>query len=83
MYLGLNSYSHDSAACIMNEQGKIIAAAEEERFNQKKHYSGFPENAIKFCLKEAGVSTQELKGVAVGWSTKELFFDRILKEYLT
>jgi len=81
-YLGLNAYSHDSSACIVDEQGNIIAAVEEERFRQIKHYSLFPENAIKFCLKEANISPEDLKGIAVGWDTKELFFDRIIKEYM-
>lgn len=81
-YLGLNAYSHDSSACIIDEQGEIIAAAEEERFNQQKHYSLFPENAIKFCLKEAKISSKDLSGVAVGWSPGKLIFSRILKEYL-
>ncbi|MDO8536784.1 MAG: carbamoyltransferase C-terminal domain-containing protein [bacterium] len=82
MYLGLNAYSHDSSACLMDEEGNIVAAVEEERFTQKKHYSGFPEHAIKYCFKKAGITSKDLKGVAVGWNTKELFFDRIIKEYL-
>ncbi|VVB76565.1 Uncharacterised protein [uncultured archaeon] len=82
MYLGLNAYSHDSSACIIDTRGRIIAAAEEERFNQKKHFSGFPERAIKYCLKTAGISSCNLKGIAVGWDAHELLFDRILKEYL-
>ena len=81
-YLGLNAYSHDSSACLMDEQGNIIAAAEEERFRQIKHYSLFPKNAIKFCLKEAGILPKNLKGIAVGWNPKELFFDRVIKEYM-
>jgi len=80
-YLGLNAYSHDSSACLIDEEGNIIAAAEEERFRQIKHYSLFPENAIKFCLRKAGITTKDLKGVAVGWDPKALFFDRVIKEY--
>lgn len=82
MYLGINAYSHDSSACLLDEAGNIIAAVEEERFLQKKHYSGFPENSINFCLEKAGITTKDIKGIAVGWATKELLWDRIIKEYL-
>jgi len=81
-YLGINAYSHDSSACIMNEEGKIIAAVEEERFNQIKNCKGFPEKAIKFCLKKANVTLDDLKAVAVGWDTEKLLYDRMIKEYL-
>lgn len=82
MYLGINSYSHDSGACLIDEEGKVIAAAEEERFTQKKHTSVFPENSIKFCLQKAGITTKDLKGIAIGWNRKEMIWDRIIKEYL-
>ena len=57
--LGISAFYHDSAACILVD-GKIIAAAQEERFTRIKHYSGFPVNSIKFCLKKAGVSLELL-----------------------
>jgi len=82
MYLGINAYSHDSSACLIDNDGRIVAAAEEERFTQKKHFSGFPELSIKYCLKTAGIRAEDLKGVAVGWSAKELWFDRAIKEYV-
>lgn len=82
MYLGINTYSHDSGACLIDEEGKVIAAVEEERFTQEKQTSVFPENSIKFCLDKAGITTKDLKGIAVGWSRKELFWDRMIKEYL-
>ena len=47
--LGISAFYHDSAACIV-EDGKIIAAAQEERFTRKKHDSGYPFNAIEFVL---------------------------------
>lgn len=53
--LAISSYFHDSSACIL-KGGKIIAAADEERFTRKKHDAGFPANAIRFCMKEAGVA---------------------------
>lgn len=52
--LAFSAYFHDSSACII-KNGKIIAAADEERFTRKKHDSDFPKKAIDFCLKEAGV----------------------------
>jgi carbamoyltransferase len=62
--LGINAYHGDaSAAVIVN--GKLIAAAEEERFNRIKHCAGFPEEAIKYCLKEAGVSIQQVDYLAI------------------
>lgn len=57
--LGLSSYYHDAAASIVKD-GKIIAAAAEERFSRKKHDYGFPTSAINFCLKEAGVTGDQL-----------------------
>jgi carbamoyltransferase len=82
MYLGLNSYSHDSGACLVDEKGRILAAVEEERFTENKHNSVFPERSIRFCLAEAGVSTKDLKGIAVGWDAHDILFKRILTEYL-
>ena len=52
--LGISAFYHDSAACILNN-GKVIAAAEEERFTQTKHDRSFPVNAIAFALSESGI----------------------------
>lgn len=52
--LGISAFYHDSAACLLKD-GKIIAAAQEERFTRKKHDQNFPINAIKYCLKEAEI----------------------------
>ena len=57
--LGISAYYHDSAACIIKD-GEIIAAAQEERFTRKKHDQNFPTNAIKYCLKEAGIISSDL-----------------------
>ena len=55
MYIfGLNAYHGDSSACLV-KNGKLIAAAEEERFRRVKHWAGFPSEAIDSCLKEAGI----------------------------
>lgn len=73
--LGINSYHGDaSAAVIVN--GELIAAVEEERFNRIKHSAGFPAQAIKYCLKEAGVSISGVDYIAVPRDPKA----RILKK---
>ena len=54
MILGLNAFHADSSAALVRD-GKLIAAAEEERFRRIKHWAGFPSQAIAYCLREAGV----------------------------
>ena len=61
--LGISAYYHDSAACIIQD-GKILAAAQEERFTRKKHDQNFPSNAIHYCLQEARIDSSELDLVA-------------------
>jgi carbamoyltransferase len=51
--LGISAFYHDSAAAVV-EDGRIVAAAQEERFTRKKHDPSFPKNAIGYCLREAG-----------------------------
>ena len=77
--LGISAYYHDSAAALIKD-GKIIAAAQEERFTRKKHDPSFPSNAIHFCLEYAGI---ELKDVAVlSFYDKPLLkFERLLETY--
>ncbi len=62
--LGLNAFHADSAACLIRD-GRIIAAAEEERFRRIKHWAGFPSEAIRYCLSEAGLSLADVEHVAV------------------
>lgn len=62
--LGINAYHGDSSAAILKD-GFLIAASEEERFRRIKHWAGFPSEAIKFCLAEAGISVQELDYVTI------------------
>ena len=57
--LGISAYYHDSAACIV-EDGKIIAAASEERFTRKKGDSSFPNNAINFCLNQVNKKIEDI-----------------------
>ncbi|HEY8388162.1 MAG TPA: carbamoyltransferase C-terminal domain-containing protein [Parasegetibacter sp.] len=63
--LGLNAYHADSSAAIFKD-GKMIAATEEERFRRVKHWAGFPSMAIEFCLKEAGITLNEVDHIAIG-----------------
>jgi carbamoyltransferase len=62
--LGINAYHGDAAAAII-KHGRLIAAAEEERFNRFKHSAGFPVNAIKYCLEAAGISLEDLDHVGI------------------
>jgi carbamoyltransferase len=79
--LGLSAYYHDSAACLV-EDGRIVAAAQEERFTRKKHDASFPSRAVDYCLREAGITTKELD--LVGFYEKPLVkFDRLLETYAT
>ncbi|WP_339705394.1 carbamoyltransferase [Algoriphagus aquimarinus] len=77
--LGIAAFYHDSAAAIC-ENGKIIAAAQEERFTRDKHTPDFPVNAIKYCLEEAGFSIDELDAV-VFYDKPLLKFERLLETY--
>src|SRR6201988_111449 len=62
--LGVNAYHGDAAAALVCD-GRLIAAAEEERFNRFKHSAGFPEQAIRYCLKAAGIGPEELDHVGI------------------
>ena len=79
--LGLSAFYHDSAACLVRD-GEIIAAAQEERFTRKKHDASFPEQAVRYCLRESGLNVNELDYVAF-YEKPFLKFDRILHTYLT
>ncbi|MFH1857777.1 MAG: carbamoyltransferase [Candidatus Omnitrophota bacterium] len=78
--LGISCFYHD-AACAIVVDGKLVAAAEEERFSRKKHDNGFPERAIRFCLEDAGLLPEEIDYV-VFYEKPFLKFDRILKSCL-
>jgi carbamoyltransferase len=62
--LGLNAHHADASACIVVD-GKLVAAAEEERFRRVKHWAGFPSAAIEYCLRTAGVTLDEVDHIAV------------------
>ncbi|HZH48778.1 MAG TPA: carbamoyltransferase [Nitrospira sp.] len=78
--LGLSAYYHDSAACLVRD-GRIIAAAQEERFTRKKHDSGFPTQAIRYCLREGQTSLSHVRHV-VFYDKPLLKFERLLETYL-
>ena len=79
--LGISCFYHDSAACLIQD-GAIAAAAQEERFTRKKHDPRFPNNAIAYCLDEAGITAKELDYV-VFYDKPFLTFERLLLSYLT
>jgi carbamoyltransferase len=78
--LGISAFYHDSAACLIRD-GRIVAAAQEERFTRKKHDASFPRHAVAYCLKEGGITAGDLDLVAF-YEKPFLKFDRILHTYL-
>ena len=78
--LGISAFYHDSAACLLRD-GEIIAAAQEERFTRKKHDAGFPRNAIRYCLNEAGIPSEDIDNV-VFYEKPFVKFERLLETYL-
>jgi carbamoyltransferase len=75
--LGLNAYHGDSSACIYKD-GELIAASEEERFRRIKHWAGFPSEAIKFCLAEAGITISEVDHIAISRDPKAKMDKKLL-----
>jgi len=67
--VGLNAFHGDSAAAILRD-GKLIAAAEEERFRRIKHWAGFPSEAMSYCLREAGLSIADVDHIAVNQNSR-------------
>jgi carbamoyltransferase len=79
--LGISAYYHDAAACLVKD-GKIIAAAQEERFTRIKHDSNFPLNAVNYCLKEGKTDIGQIDKV-IFYEKPFLKFERLLKTYLS
>jgi carbamoyltransferase len=79
--LGISAYYHDSAACLIRS-GKIVAAAQEERFTRKKHDARFPTAAIDYCLNSANIISSDIDYV-VYYEKPFRKFDRLLETYLT
>ena len=78
--LGISAFYHDSAACII-KNGKIIAAAQEERFTRKKHDPSYPKNAIEFVLEYANLKLNEVNQI-VFFEKPFLKFERLLETYV-
>src|SRR5262249_21118681 len=78
--LGISAFYHDSAAALVVD-GRIIAAAQEERFTRRKHDPGFPAHAVAYCLEAGGVPAEEIDYVAF-YDKPFLKFDRLLETYL-
>ena len=78
--LGISAFYHDSAAALVVD-GKIVAAAQEERFTRKKHDASFPVHAVEYCLREAGLASDRID--YIGFYDKPLLkFERLLETYL-
>jgi carbamoyltransferase len=78
--LGISAFYHDSAAAMI-EDGQVRSAAQEERFTRVKHDSGFPENAVAYCLQEAGCDLDAVDYVAF-YDKPFLKFERLLETYM-
>src|SRR5438876_5654343 len=78
--LGISAFYHDSAAALV-EDGRVVAAAQEERFTRKKHDSRFPTNAVRFCVESAGTPADV--DLIVFYDKPFLKFERLLDTYLT
>src|SRR5512135_2407375 len=79
--LGISAYYHDGAACLIKD-GTIVAAAQQERFSRIKHDHAFPDDVIAFCLKQGGITAQDLDYV-VFYDKPFIKFERILETYLS
>ena len=78
--LGISAFYHDSAAALVVD-GRIVAAAQEERFTRKKHDEAFPAKAVEYCLKEVGIKAADLDYVSF-YEKPLQKFDRLLETYL-
>ena len=78
--LGISAYYHDSAAALVRD-GKIIAAAQEERFSRNKHDARFPQHAINYCLEEANIKLEEVDQI-IFYDKPLVKFERLLETYL-
>lgn len=79
LILGISAFYHDSAAALIRD-GEIIAAAQEERFNRQKHYADFPSQAVSYCLREAGITHDQIDNI-VFYDKPFLKFERLLETY--
>ena len=78
--LGISAFYHDSAAALV-EDGRVVAAAQEERFTRKKHDAAFPSHAVEYCLSSRGIGADQLDHV-VFYEKPFIKFERLLETYL-
>src|SRR4051812_23359854 len=78
--LGISAFYHDSAAALLCD-GKIVAAAQEERFTRRKHDPGFPSSAVAFCLEQAGISASDLSCIAF-YENPQAKFQRLTETFV-
>ena len=78
--LGISSFYHDSAACLLQD-GEIVAAAQEERFTRIKHDPDFPRHAIQYCIDKAGIPASEI-GNVIFYEKPFLKFERLVESFL-
>jgi carbamoyltransferase len=78
--VGISAFYHDSAVALVRD-GEIVAAAQEERFTRRKHDAEFPLNALQFCLRQAGVTAEQIDYVAF-YDKPFLKFERLMETYL-
>lgn len=74
--LGINAYHGDSSACLVRD-GVLIAAVEEERFRRIKHWAGFPSEAVRYCMAEAGIELANVEHIAINQDTKANLWKKI------
>ncbi len=74
--LGFNAYHADSSACLV-KGGELVAAVEEERFRRTKHWAGFPSEAVRYCLQEAGIGIDRLERVAVNQDSRANYWKKV------
>src|SRR5262245_40333742 len=77
LIIGLNLFHADSSAALVRD-GRLVAAAEEERFRRIKHWAGFPSHAISYCLREAGLSLTDVDHLAVNQNSRANLLRKIL-----
>jgi len=80
LILGISAFYHDSSACLISD-GEIIAAAQEERFTRIKHDASFPAHAIRYCLKEAKINSEQIENI-VFYEKPFMKFERLLETYI-
>ncbi len=75
--LGINAYHGDSSACLLKD-GEVVCATEEERFRRIKHWAGFPSEAIKFCIQDAGITIEQVDYITISRDPKANFYKKII-----